>query len=136
VTRTFLDSGVLIAAARGKGIMAARAHIILDDPTRTFITSDYVRMEIFPKALYEQQRREVLFYEMFFIKAVQIVSYSASLMTQAYIEASTCGLAAMDAFHIAAAKFSGAEEFITSERATKPLFRVTGITIQTINPLL
>ena len=31
MTRTFLDAGVLIAAARGRGIIAVRAHAILDD---------------------------------------------------------------------------------------------------------
>jgi hypothetical protein len=42
VTRTFLDAGVLIAAARGSGIIPVRAHAILDDPERTFVTSDYI----------------------------------------------------------------------------------------------
>ena len=41
-------------------------------------------------------------------------------------------LAALDAFHIAAAKSCGVEEFITTERPTAPLFRVTGIIIKTI----
>jgi predicted nucleic acid-binding protein len=132
VTRTFLDAGVLIAAARGTGVIAVRAHAILDDPERVFVTSDYIRMEVLPKALYHRQRQEVLLYERFFSRAVQIVPPAASLMGQAYTEACTFGLAALDAFHIAAAKFSGAEEFITTERATTPLFRVTGIVVKTI----
>ena len=56
MTRTFLDAGVLIAAARGSGIIPVRAHAILDDPERTFVTSDYIRMEVLPKALYPQNR--------------------------------------------------------------------------------
>jgi predicted nucleic acid-binding protein len=132
VTRTFLDAGVLIAAARGRGIIAVCAHTILDDPGRNFVASDYLRMEVLPKAVYHRQNAEVLLYERFFSRAVQIVSPSVSLMMQAYTEAYTFGLAALDAFHIAAAKFSGAEEFITTERPTTPLFRVTGIIIQTI----
>jgi hypothetical protein len=132
VTRTFLDAGVLIAAARGRGIIAVRSHTILDDPERSFVTSDYIRMEVLPKALYHRQSQEVLLYERFFSRAVQIVPPSVSLMQQAYTEACTFGLAALDAFHLAAAKFSGAEEFITTERPTTPLFRVTGIVIKTI----
>lgn len=132
MTRTFLDAGVLIAAARGRGIIAVRAHTILDDPGRNFVASDYLRMEVLPKALYHRQNAEVLLYERFFSRAVQIVPPSVSLMMQAYTEAYTFGLAALDAFHIAAAKFSGAEEFITTERPTTPLFRVTGIIIKTI----
>jgi predicted nucleic acid-binding protein len=132
VTRTFLDAGVLIAAARGIGIIPVRAHAILDDAARTFVTSEYIRMEVLPKALYHQQSQEVLLYERFFASAVQIVSPSISLLQQAYTEACTSGLAALDALHIAAAKSSGAEEFITTERPTTPLFRVTGIVIKTI----
>ena len=132
MTRTFLDAGVLIAAARGRRIIAVRAHAILDDPERIFVTSDYIRMEVLPKALYHRQSQEVLLYERFFSRAVQIVPPSASLMMQAYTEACTFGLAALDAFHIAAAKFSGSEEFITMERATTPLFRVPGMVIKTI----
>jgi predicted nucleic acid-binding protein len=42
------------------------------------------------------------------------------------------GLGGMDALHIAAALEAGADEFITSERLTSPLFRVQGITVRTI----
>ena len=187
VIRTFLDAGVLIAAARGRGLIAVRAHAILDDPERSFVTSDYIRMEVLPKALYHRQNAEVLLYERFFsskrsppqaagllgqvgttqtlpaspppalkrcrfaiyfylshstppqaagqpatFRAVQIVAPSPSLMRQAYTEACTFGLSALDAFHIAAAKCSGVEEFITTERPTTPLFRVTGLVITTI----
>jgi len=132
VTRTFLDAGVLIAAARGIGIVPVRAHAILDDAERTFVTSEYIRMEVLPKALYHRQSQEVLLYERFFARAAQIVSPSVPLIQQAYTEAYTSGLAALDALHIAAAKYSGAEEFITTERPTTPLFRVTGIVIKTI----
>jgi predicted nucleic acid-binding protein len=132
VTRTFLDAGVLIAAARGGDSIAVHAHAILDDQERHFVTSDYVRMEVLPKALYYRQSQEVLLYERFFSRAVQIVPSSSSLMMQAYTEARTFGLAALDALHVAAAKFSGTEEFITTERPTIPLFRVTGLAIKTI----
>jgi hypothetical protein len=36
--------------------------------------------------------------------------------------------------HIAAAKISGAEELITTERLTTALFRVAGLAITTIRP--
>jgi predicted nucleic acid-binding protein len=108
------------------------AHTILDDPARVFVSSDYIRMEVLPKALYHRQSQEVLLYERFFSRAVQIVAPSVSLLVQAYTEACTFGLSALDAFHMAAAKFCGAEEFLTTERPTTPLFRVTGIVIKTI----
>jgi len=60
VTRTFLDAGVLIAAARGSGVIAVRAHTILDDPERVFVTSDYIRMECCRSAVLPAESRSAL----------------------------------------------------------------------------
>ena len=130
--RTFLDSGVLIAAARATGAQGARALALFNDPDRVFVSSEFVRMEIFPKAIYYKRQAEVGFYEDFFSSVAQIVALSATLTQLAYTEACQAGLSGFDALHIAAAKFSGSEEFITTERPTKPIFRVTGIVIKTI----
>ena len=54
-----------------------------------------------------------------------------NLSRKAYAEACTMGLAALDAFHIVAARAGGVTEFITTERSTSPLFRVSGLTITT-----
>jgi predicted nucleic acid-binding protein len=132
MTRSFLDAGVLIASARSAGDIPARAHAILDDPERGFITSDYLRMEVLPKALYHQRRQEALLYETYFARAAQVVPPSAELMRQAYEDACAFGLSALDALHIAAARLGGAEEFLTTERTAKPLFRVTGLLITSI----
>jgi predicted nucleic acid-binding protein len=126
--RTFLDAGVLIAAVRGEATEAARALAILEDPERSFIASDFLRMEVLPKALYYQRPAEVALYERFFSKA-RLITVSAALVTQAYAEACAFGLSALDALHVTVAKAGGAEEFLTTERSTTPLFRVTGITI-------
>ena len=52
MTRTFLDAGILIAAVRGQEREAAHALAILEDPERSFLTSDFLRMEVLPKAIY------------------------------------------------------------------------------------
>jgi len=130
--RTFLDSGVLIAASRAAGMLGTRALALFNDSDRIFVTSEFVRMEIFPKAIYYKRQSEVEFYEDFFADAEHIVPISESLGHLAYTEACQAGLSGLDALHIAAAKSSGAEEFITTERPTKPLFRVTGIIITSI----
>lgn len=130
--RTFLDSGVLIAASRAAGVLGTRALALFNDSDRVFVTSEFVRMEIFPKAIYYKRQSEVEFYEDFFADAEQIVPISESLGHLAYTEACHAGLSGLDALHIAGAKSSGAEEFITTERPTKPLFRVTGILITSI----
>jgi hypothetical protein len=44
--RTYVDSGVLIAAARGSGTLAERAlSIISDTEAREFVCSDYVKLD-------------------------------------------------------------------------------------------
>jgi len=131
---TFIDSGVLISAATGRDALFERAWDILDDPERVFLTSEFVRLEILPKARYFQYQDEVDFYEMFFTEVAQIVPMSAALMTQAHLEAQSAGLGALDALHVAATRISGAEEFVTTERLTTALFRVVGLKITTIRP--
>ena len=64
---------------------------------------------------------------------MHIVRFSEPLMRQAYTEACIMGLAALDAFHIVAARADGATEFITTERSTSPSFRVSGLSITTLD---
>lgn len=131
-TRTFLDSGVLIAAARGNDAVASKALAILDDPSRSFVTSDFVRLEILPKPLYNKYAKEAEFYQEFFEAVEQHVPSSASLIEAAYSEATAAGLSAVDAIHVAAAKDTNSDEFITGENSSKPLFRVKNLKLTTL----
>jgi predicted nucleic acid-binding protein len=130
VTRTFLDAGILIAAVRGRAEERRRAMALIGDPGRSFIASKFLRLEVLPKALYYQKPAEAALYERYFANA-QLVPVSEALIDQAHAEAYTFGLAALDALHVTFAKAGGAEEFITTERPTSPLFRVTGIIVKT-----
>ena len=49
--RTYLDTGVLIAAWRGTEEVANKAMAVLDDMKREFIFSEVLRLEIMPKTL-------------------------------------------------------------------------------------
>jgi predicted nucleic acid-binding protein len=93
-----------------------------------------VRLEVLPKAHYFHRQDEIDFYEMFFTEVAQIVPVSEDLISQAHLEAQNAGLRALDALHVAAAKISGAEEFITTGRLTTALCHVVGLTITTIRP--
>jgi hypothetical protein len=53
--RTFLDAGVLIAGIRGDLETVERVLAIRNDPERAFVASDFVRLEVLPKALYFRQ---------------------------------------------------------------------------------
>jgi predicted nucleic acid-binding protein len=132
VTRTFLDAGILIAAIRGTPEIADRALALLNDPERLFVSSDFVQLEVLPKAVYFQQAAEASFYRAYFASVTEMVPVSQALVAQASEEAQQAGLAAMDALHVAAAIAGDAVEFITVERPGKPLFRVEGLTVKTL----
>lgn len=63
---TFIDSGVLIAAARGEGEIAERALQILEDNQREFASSLFLNLEVLPKAIYNKRTSEIEFYEEYF----------------------------------------------------------------------
>lgn len=122
---TFVDSSLLIAAARGTDEVAERALSVLSDVERTFVCSDYVRLEVLPKPVYNGYEDEAEFYREFFAETARWVGSSPELSEKALELACQHGLSAVDALHVAAAEREGVEEFMTSERRTKPLFRVT-----------
>ncbi len=64
--RPFVDSGVLITAARGSGESAHDALAILDDPDREFVSSFFIRLEVIPKPSYFNRESELSFYNNFF----------------------------------------------------------------------
>lgn len=130
--RTYLDAGVLIAAARGKAPIAIRALEILDDPNRQFVSSIFLKLELLPKTIYFKNSAETEFYE----AVLDSVSYWAnstdSIVEQAYREACAFGLAALDALHVAAAVSAGADELVTTEKSNKPIHRTRSIKVISI----
>jgi len=131
---TFIDSGVLIAAARGAGEVARRAVEVLDDPDRAFASSVFVRLEVLPKALYNNNRAEAEFYEAFFAAVSHWAEPIERITADAYPEAVKSGLSAVDALHIAAAVAVGADELVTTEKHGKPIHRATSVSVRTIHP--
>jgi hypothetical protein len=129
--RTFLDSGVLLTAWRGRDAAAALA--VMDDPQREFCTSQLVKLELMPKPAFFKQEAEIQFYQTHFRAATSEEPLSRELGEAADELARQHGLAAVDALHLAAAIRQGAEEFITAEKPGKPMFRVRGITVKSIH---
>ena len=120
--RTFLDSGILIAAARLVNPGAERALRLLDDPDRLFLTSPFVQLEVVPKAVFFKRRLERLFYDRYFANA-EWFREGGKIEAMAHTEAVKAGLGAMDALHLAAAYLSGADEFVTTEKPDKAIHR-------------
>jgi predicted nucleic acid-binding protein len=129
--RTYLDSGVLLAAFLRDDAVGQRAMHVLDDPERTLLVSDAVWLEVMPKPLHEGRRQEVEFYEVVFAKAERF-SWDTSSLVRAADIACQYGIAAMDAIHIATALDAAVEEFVTAEKTSKPMFRVREIAMRSI----
>lgn len=132
MTITFVDAGVLIAAIRGETEVSAQAMAILDDPERTFASSEFVRLEVLPKALFNRKSQEAEFYSSYFQAVTHWPDDTDTVVKRAYDTAVRFGLAALDALHVAAALSVGAQELVTTEKRTKPLHRTVGILVRSI----
>jgi predicted nucleic acid-binding protein len=132
---TFIDAGVLMAAARGTDAESVSTMEILDDPDREFASSVFVKLELLPKSIFNKKQAEVDFYMAFFDAVAQWAADLDAIADEAYREACASGLAAMDALHVAAARSTGAEELITTEKAGKPIHRVKSPAIVSIHSL-
>jgi len=93
--KTFIDASLLIAAARGNQDISDRALEVLDDPGRSYVTSDFVRLEVLPKAVFHQREAEVHFYRTFFARAKRTIKATAPLVAQGQQEAEQAGLSAV-----------------------------------------
>lgn len=130
---TYVDSGVLIAASHGAGEVAQRARDILDDPERDFASSEFVKLEVLPKAVYHGNRNEIEFYESFFERVLRWAGPLDRIVASALDEAKGVGLSAMDALHVASAAATGASDLVTTEKAGKPIHRVRSVSVSTIH---
>ena len=132
---TYVDSGVLIAAATGRSTVSESALEVIIDPGREFASSPFVRLEVLPKAIYFRNEDEAAFYCTFFDeKVTRWADRIEEIVEAGYREAYEAGLAALDALHVAAALLAGADEIVTIERPEKAIHRARSIKIVTIHP--
>jgi predicted nucleic acid-binding protein len=134
VTLTFVDAGVLIAAARGGTEQAARAMEVLDDPEREFAASQFLRLEVIPQAAFHKREAELAFYEAFFSAVAKWATDLPAITEAALQEASSHGVEAMDALHVAAAAALGASELVTIEKPSRSIHRARSIKVVTLHP--
>lgn len=134
MTRTYVDTGVLITAARGIAPIAIKALEVLDDPNREFVSSVFLKLELQPKAIYYRNEAEAEFYTIFLDAVTHWADSLDTIVREAFKEACNSGLAAMDALHVASAVYLGADELVTSERAEKPIHRTHLIRVVSIMP--
>ena len=126
-----MDAGLLIAVAQGKDDVYEEALAVLDNPEREFVSSVYVKLEVLPNAVYMELDDQVEVYQEFFDNVYRWVLSSPELSDRALELARAHGLGALDALHAAAAEVEAAE-LVTTEKTTKPMFRVTSIEVTSI----
>ncbi len=134
MTLTYVDAGILILAARGANPLSAPAIAVLADPHREFAASPFLRLEVLPQARFHRREAEVEFYETFFSAVKVWVSDVSEIVRRAEIEASTFGVPAMDALHVAAAALAGARELVTTEKPARAIHRARAVAVVTIHP--
>ncbi|MCC6738641.1 MAG: type II toxin-antitoxin system VapC family toxin [Planctomycetia bacterium] len=126
---TFIDADVLIAAARGTAEISDTAIAILEDPNRTFASSDFIRLEVLPKSTFTGRAEETAFYEEFFAGVSAWPRDANEVVAAALEEAKRSGLSALDALHVAAARVVGADEIVTGEKPGRPIHRTSLVRI-------
>lgn len=129
--RTYFDTGVVLRACSARYPASIDATLeLITDPQREIVVSLLLALELYPAAIEAKRSAEVAALESFFNMAAYRIPVDDGLMEDAINEASKIyTLGALDAAHIAAAKAAGCDEFITTEKPTKPMFKVRGIKI-------
>jgi predicted nucleic acid-binding protein len=117
-----LDSGVLITAYNGAPELKEPALRILEDPDRVFLCSPFVHLETVPKALFNKRRGEHRFYQLYFRRATTTNDFKL-ILGHGFREAAKAGVGPMDALHLAAAHLLRADEFVTTERPIRSVYR-------------
>jgi len=131
MTRTYVDAGVLIQAARGTKTLSEPALALLCDPAREFASSLLVRLEVIPKA---GSQSEVDFYETYFKQVSVWAPLDGHLWTSALEESRSSGLAPLDSIHVVLAAAAGCTEFFTTELPTAPIFRTKRLGVMGLRP--
>jgi len=126
--RIFLDANVFIAMFRGKNEIARKAYEILDDSEIEIVCSDALWLELMPKPLFNKNQEEVEFYQTIFDRS-EYATWNLDVLNDAKNIAKSYGMAAMDAIHISTAANSKVDVFYTTEKHTKPMFRVPHIKV-------
>jgi len=120
--RTYLDTGVLIEAAAGKRPKAEVALAVLRDPTRVFLSCPFLDLELLPQTILNRNRLQQRFLETY-LSSTDRTEGLAAILKLAFREAARSPVSGMDALHVAAAHLPRADEFVTTEKPGKAIYR-------------
>lgn len=133
--RTYLDSGILIAANATTHDLTRLARDLLADPGRAFVTSRFVQLEVEPTARSAGHVRELEMLRDFF-ETTEHVPVTDELFSAALERAGLDKLKPLDALHVAAAIIGGCDELVTTELSPQGrMHRARGIRIVDLRTL-
>ena len=106
------------------GPVARRALEAIEDPERQLLISGYTKLEVLPKPSFHKRTDQVESFSVLFSQAEEIPLEQTAIVNSAIEIAAKHDLTPIDALHISTAIHGNAEEFVTLEKPTKPMFRV------------
>jgi predicted nucleic acid-binding protein len=121
--RTYIDSGVLIAAYKGTEPTSEKALAIIRDESRSFVVSEALSLECVSAALKgttpdkDQAEFCAKFIERNEGSPLTFTDWALGVFAKHFIQP-------MDLLHISVAVSAGAVEFVTTEKSTKPFFTI------------
>lgn len=130
--RTVIDSCVLRAALEGVGEANRKALEALDDTNREFMAVDFVALEVIPKPIFNKVQDQACFYQSFFDEAPIRVEVTSDVTNLALRLASEHNIGPMDSLIVSSAIIGGADELITMEKPTKPMFNVKALKVTSL----
>ncbi len=123
-TRTFVDANILINATNiNDAVLIMKIENLLDSEQREFVASDFLELEVLPKPVHNKRQVSVEFCQNFFASCVERIEVNSRTTKIAYDEACLLGLSGADAIHLAAAYEANADELVTLEKPTKPMYK-------------
>jgi len=130
---TVIDSCVLRAAfERGEGEDNNNPRAVRDDTNRECIAVDFVALETIPKPTFTKREEQALLFQAFFDEAPLHAEVSSKITTLAIQLASEYDITPIDALIVSSAIIGGADELITMEKRTKPMFKVKAVKITSL----
>jgi len=129
--RVFLDAGVLIGAFKGEPDIREAAFAILGCPHLEFWYSPLLDLEVTLQAAHHKQADEMSFYAEYFKHANCYGDLNRMLEIGAP-QARKHGITVVDALHVAAANLCKCSFLVTTEKATRPMFRTSLVKVISI----
>lgn len=126
--RIFVDSDVLIMAARGAPPLRDAALSWLEDPDHVLLTSPFVYLETVPKAAFHRRDLELEFYRIYFRHA-EWLNKTSSIVDEAVEISTRSGVGPMDSLHVAAAALMQADLLVAAEKPGKSIYHADSVPV-------